>query len=63
MTKKKKREIRDFLIFLHLNLMAHEQTLNAEGYMQSLEYTRIYPQFRDIKGENRKIFGWLEEGK
>ena len=61
MTKKQKREIRDFLIFLHLNLMAQEQTLNAEGYIQSFKYTQIYPQFRDIKKENKKIFGWLEE--
>lgn len=60
MAIEKAEEIKDFLIYMHLSLMAREELLNAEGYAAIYEFRRRYPQFNDISKENKKIFKWLD---
>lgn len=58
-----KKEIRIFLIYLHLTIMSYTGKINPEGYCAIYQLLEDYPQFEDIKAENEKIFKWLEELK
>lgn len=61
MTKEQKDEIKNFLIYLHLEVLAGRNQLSSQqlAFMMSIE-TNI-PQFMEIKQENQKIFRWLDE--
>ena len=59
MTKKQAEETKNFLIYMHLILMAREETLSAEGYIALSELRKQYPQFKNMHKENDKIFKWL----
>ena len=63
MTKKQKKEIKDFLMYLHLSVAQHEYELNVECLQFLLYLEDKNPQFEDIKKENEKIFKWLDEEK
>ena len=61
MTSEQKEELKNFLIYLHLSIMADRDELNGEGYIALTQLVNDYPQFSDIRRENEKIFRWLDE--
>ena len=61
MTKKQKKEIKDFLMYLHLCVAQVEFELDVKGIQFLLYLEDKNPQFEDIKKENQKIFQWLDE--
>ena len=60
MTQEEKEELKNFLIYLHL-LTMDEFTITIQGKMAIMQLAEQYPQFRDIKEENKKWFEVIEK--
>lgn len=61
MTKKQIKEIKNFLVYLHLSVASEKYELDAEWLQYLLALEDKNPQFEDIKKENEKIFRWLDK--
>jgi hypothetical protein len=61
MTKKQIKEIKNFLVYLHLSVASEKYELNVECLQYLLALEDKNPQFEDIQKENQKIFKWLDE--
>lgn len=60
MTQEEKEELKNFLIYLHL-LSMDEFTITIQGKMAIMQLAEQYPQFRDVKEENKKWFEVIEK--
>lgn len=61
MTKEQIKEIKVFLIYLHLLAEHVTGELSTEGFSYLVELKGKNPQFKNIENENEKIFRWLDE--
>lgn len=61
MTKKQREEIKNFLVYLHLEVLAGRNQLSSQQLAFMMNIEANIPQFMKIKEENEKIFRWLDE--